>query len=64
MKLGFSSNQELPELGSCLWIVGSKKDFDKAVSVKELASSIATSLGKAAVGAKINGVMKPLDYIV
>lgn len=43
---------------------GSKKDFDKAVSVKELGSSIATSLGKAAVGAKINGVMKPLDYIV
>ena len=43
---------------------GSKKDFDKAVSVKELASSIATFLGKAAVGAKINGVMKPLDYIV
>lgn len=43
---------------------GSRKDFDKAVSVKELASSIATSLGKAAVGAKINGVMKPLDYIV
>ena len=43
---------------------GSKKDFDKTVSVKELASSIATSLGKAAVGAKINGVMKPLDYIV
>jgi threonyl-tRNA synthetase len=43
---------------------GSKKDFDKAVSVKGLASSIATSLGKAAVGAKINGVMKPLDYIV
>ena len=43
---------------------GSKKDFDKAVSVKELASSIATSLRKAAVGAKINGVMKPLDYIV
>lgn len=43
---------------------GSKKDFDKAVSVKELASSIATSLGKSAVGAKINGVMKPLDYIV
>ena len=43
---------------------GSKKDFDKAVSVKELASSIATSLGKAAVGAKINGVMKPLDYVV
>lgn len=43
---------------------GSKKDFAKAVSVKELASSIATSLGKAAVGAKINGVMKPLDYVV
>lgn len=43
---------------------GSKKDFDKAVSVTELASSIATSLGKAAVSAKINGVMKPLDYIV
>ncbi|MCT7750191.1 threonine--tRNA ligase [Lactobacillus gasseri] len=43
---------------------GSKKDFDKAVSVKELASSIATSLGKAAVGAKINSEMKPLDYVV
>lgn len=43
---------------------GSKKDFDKAVSVKELASSIATSLGKDAVGAKINGEMKPLDYVV
>ena len=43
---------------------GSKKDFDKAVSVKDLASSIATSLGKAAVGAKINGVMRPLDYVV
>ena len=43
---------------------GSKKDFDKAVSVKELASSIATSLGKAAIGAKVNGVMKPLDYVV
>lgn len=41
---------------------GSKKDFDKAVSVKEVASSIATSLGKAAVGAKVNGVVKPLDY--
>ena len=41
---------------------GSKKEFDKAVSVKEVASSIATSLGKAAVGAKVNGVVKPLDY--
>ena len=41
---------------------GSKKDFDKAVSVKDLASSIATSLGKAAVGAKVNGAVKPLDY--
>lgn len=43
---------------------GSKKKFDKPVSVKELASSIATSLGKSAVGAKINGVMKPLEYVV
>ena len=34
---------------------GSKKEFDKAVSVKDVASSIATSLGKAAVGAKVNG---------
>ncbi len=41
---------------------GSEKDFDKAVSVKEVASSIATSLGKAAVGAKVNGVVKPLYY--
>ena len=41
---------------------GSKKEFDKAVSVKDVASSIATSLGKAAVGAKVNGQIKPLDY--
>ena len=41
---------------------GSKKEFDKAVSVKDVASSIATSLGKAAVGAKVNGQVKPLDY--
>lgn len=47
---------------SITWPDGSKKDFDKAVSVKEVASSIATSLGKAAVGAKVNGVVKPLDY--
>ncbi|CCI81783.1 threonine--tRNA ligase [Lactobacillus hominis] len=41
---------------------GSKKEFEKEISVKELASSIATSLAKKAVGAKINGALKPLDY--
>ena len=41
---------------------GSKKEFDKAVSVKDVASSIATSLGKAAVGAQENGQGQPLDY--
>ena len=43
---------------------GSKKEFDQAVSVKDLASSIATSLGKAAVGARIDGHLRPLDYMI
>ncbi|MCH3904621.1 MAG: threonine--tRNA ligase [Lactobacillus sp.] len=41
---------------------GSKKEFDQAVSVGELASSIAVSLGKAAVAAKVDGEVKPLSY--
>ncbi len=41
---------------------GSVKNFDQAVSVQELASSIAVSLGKAAVAAKVDGQVEPLDF--
>lgn len=41
---------------------GSKKDFTEAVTVSELAHGIATSLGKAALGAKVNGQIVGLDY--
>ena len=41
---------------------GSKKDFTEAVTVSELAHGIGTSLGKAALGAKVNGQIVGLDY--
>lgn len=41
---------------------GSKKDFEKALSIADLAHGIATSLGKAAVAGKVNGEIKPLDF--
>ena len=41
---------------------GSKRDFDKALTVGDLAHNIATSLGKAAVAAKVDGQLKPVDY--
>ncbi|MEE9112502.1 MAG: TGS domain-containing protein, partial [Lactobacillus sp.] len=41
---------------------GSKKEFEAAVSVADLAASISTSLGKSAVAAKIDGAVKPLDF--
>ena len=41
---------------------GSKKDFTEAVTVSEQAHGIATSLGKAALGAKVNGQIVGLDY--
>ena len=41
---------------------GSKKDFTDAVSISDLAHSIGTSLGKAALGAKVDGQIVALDY--
>ena len=41
---------------------GSKKDFTDAVSIADLAHGIGTSLGKAALGAKVNGQIVALDY--
>ncbi len=41
---------------------GSKRDFDKALTVGDLAHNIATSLGKAAVAAKVDGQLEPVDY--
>ena len=43
---------------------GSKKDFTDAVSIADLAHGIGTSLGKAALGAKVNGQIVALDYKV
>ncbi|CCI85799.1 threonine-tRNA ligase [Lactobacillus pasteurii DSM 23907 = CRBIP 24.76] len=43
---------------------GSKKDFDSSLTIAELASGIATSLGKAAVAGKVNGELKPLDFVL
>ncbi len=41
---------------------GSKKDFTDVVSISDLAHGIGTSLGKAALGAKVNGQIVALDY--
>ena len=41
---------------------GSKKEFDAAVSVADLASSISTSLAKNAIAGKVDGEIKPLDF--
>ncbi|RMC57275.1 threonine--tRNA ligase [Lactobacillus sp. ESL0260] len=41
---------------------GSKKEYEDAVSVSVLAHDIGTSLGKAAIGAKVNGQVVSLDY--
>ena len=41
---------------------GSKKDFTDAVSISDLAHGIGTSLGKAALGAKVNGQIVALDH--
>ena len=41
---------------------GSKKEFDAAVSVADLASNISTSLAKNAVAGKVDGEIKPLDF--
>ncbi|MCD5470437.1 threonine--tRNA ligase [Lactobacillus delbrueckii] len=43
---------------------GSKKEFDAAVSVADLASSISTSLAKNAVAGKVDGEIKPLDFLL
>lgn len=41
---------------------GSKKEYEDAVSVSALAHDIGTSLGKAAIGAKVNSQVVSLDY--
>ena len=41
---------------------GSKKDFTDAVSISDLAHGIGTSLGKAALGAKVDGQIVALDF--
>jgi len=43
---------------------GSKKSFDKPVSAKEVALSIGAGLAKAAVGAKIDGVLSDLSAVI
>ncbi len=43
---------------------GSKKEFDQAVSVLDLAKGISTSLGKAAVAAKVDGEVKPVNFML
>ncbi|MCF1783418.1 threonine--tRNA ligase [Lactobacillus mulieris] len=43
---------------------GSKKNFDQAVSVLDLAKGISTSLGKAAVAAKVDGEVKPVNFML
>lgn len=43
---------------------GSKKEFNHALTIKEVASSIATSLAKFAVAGKVNDEIRPLDFVV
>lgn len=43
---------------------GSKKEFNHALTIKEVASSIATSLAKSAVVGKVNDEIRPLDFVV
>lgn len=43
---------------------GSKKEFNHALTIKEVASSIATSLTKSAVAGKVNDEIRPLDFVV
>ncbi|WP_026389633.1 threonine--tRNA ligase [[Acholeplasma] multilocale] len=43
---------------------GSIKEFDQAMSVKEIATSLAVSLGKATVGAKVNGMFVSADFVI
>ncbi len=41
---------------------GTKKTFDQPLSISDFAHGISTSLGKAAVAAKVNGELVPLDF--
>ncbi|MCT7841842.1 MAG: threonine--tRNA ligase [Lactobacillus iners] len=43
---------------------GSKKEFNHALTIKEVASSIATSLAKSAVAGKVNDEIRSLDFVV
>lgn len=41
---------------------GSKRDFSQAITIGNLANSISTSLGKAALAGKVDGQIQSLDY--
>ncbi|WEV50564.1 threonine--tRNA ligase [Lactobacillus sp. ESL0731] len=41
---------------------GSKRDYNHAISIADLAHDISTSLGKAAMAGKVNGELKSVDY--
>ena len=41
---------------------GSKRDFDQAITISDLAHGISTSLGKAALAGKVDGQLQPVDY--
>ncbi|WEV44228.1 threonine--tRNA ligase [Lactobacillus sp. ESL0684] len=41
---------------------GSKRDFDEALTISDLAHGISTSLGKAALAGKVDGQLQPVDY--
>lgn len=43
---------------------GSQRQFESSVSVREVASSIATSLGKAALAGKVNGTLVDTSYVI
>lgn len=43
---------------------GSKKEFNHALTIKEVASSIAMSLAESAVAGKVNDEIRPLDFVV
>lgn len=41
---------------------GSKREFDQAITIGELAHGISTSLGKAALAGKVDGKLRPVDF--
>ena len=43
---------------------GSKREFDSAVSVADVAKSISTSLGKAAIAARVDGKLVDTTHVI